>query len=403
MKGGKDKPMSNSTQPIFPTWPSYTDAEIEATVNVLRSGRVNYWTGKIARSFEREFAEYTGVANAIAVCNGSVALGAALRAMGIGQRDEVIVTPRTFVASASEIVLAGAVPVFADVDSDSQNITPATIEPLITSRTRAILAVHLAGWPCPMPEIMKLATQYGLGVIEDCAQSHGAAIDGRKVGSWGNVNAFSFCQDKIITTGGEGGMITTDNSGLWQTLWSMKDHGKNYEISNAPSNGVRFKWMTHSFGTNWRLTEMQAAIGRLQLKMLDDWLQLRRRNAHALLAQLEGEPALRIPRPAAGIEHAYYKCYVFVRPEMLKSDWNRDRILDELVAHGIPCGSGACPEVYREAAFAKHPSRPQNPLPIVQMLGETSMMFPVHPTLTLKHMEMIGDMVKSILAQATKV
>ena len=393
---------NNNTLSTFPTWPSYTEAEIEATINVLRSGQVNYWTGRIARSFEQEFAKYTGVTNAIAVCNGSVALGAAFRALGIGQGDEVIVTPRTFMASVSEIVLAGAVPIFADVDPDSQNITPATIEPLINSRTRAILAVHLAGWPCSMPEIMKLAAHYGLGVIEDCAQSHGAAIDGRKVGSWGNVNAFSFCQDKIITTGGEGGMITTNNAILWQTLWSMKDHGKDYDISNTPSKGVRFKWMSHSFGTNWRLTEIQAAIGRLQLTMLDDWLQLRRRNANALLLQLEGEPALRIPRPTVGIEHAYYKCYVFVRPEILKNDWNRDRILDELVARSIPCGSGACPEVYREVAFANHPSRPKSPLPVAQVLGETSIMFPVHPTLTLDHMEMIGDAVKSVLAQATK-
>ncbi|CAK0767522.1 Aminotransferase [Gammaproteobacteria bacterium] len=386
----------------FPTWPSYTEEEIEAVQKILQSGRVNYWTGNVGKEFEKEFAQYTGTLHAIAVSNGSVALAAALRGLHIGQDAEVIVTPRTFVASASEIVLAGAKPVFADVDINSQNITPKTIEPLITSKTRAILTVHLAGWPCDMLGITAIAKHHGLYVIEDCAQSHGASINGRKVGSWGDIAAFSFCQDKIITTGGEGGMLTTSNSELWQALWSMKDHGKGYDVTHVKNQGTHFRWLHQTFGTNWRLTEMQSAIGRIQTRRLDEWISIRKKNAETLFSKLENESALRVVRPDNSIEHAYYKCYVFVRPEALKSRWDRDRILGELMALGVPCGTGACPEVYRESAFSNHPSRPKEPLPIAKQLGETSMMFPVHPTLTQESMEFIGDSVCSVLANGKR-
>jgi len=386
----------------FPTWPSYTEEEIEAVQKILQSGRVNYWTGSVGKEFEKEFAQYTGTLHAIAVSNGSVALAASLHALNIGQGAEVIVTPRTFVASASEIVLAGAKPVFADVDIDSQNITPKTIEPLITSKTRAILTVHLAGWPCDMLGITEIAKHYDLCVIEDCAQSHGASIHGRKVGSWGDVAAFSFCQDKIITTGGEGGMLTTSNPELWKLLWSMKDHGKGYDITHSKNQGTHFRWLHQTFGTNWRLTEMQSAIGRIQTKRLNEWVRLRKRNAETLLSKLENESTVRVVRPDNSMEHAYYKCYVFVRPETLKSGWDRDRILSELITLGIPCGTGSCPEVYRESAFLNYPSRPKDPLPIAKQLGETSIMFQVHPTLTQEHMVFIGDSVCSVLAKAKR-
>jgi len=211
------------------TWPSYSDEEATAVRNVILSNKVNYWTGTECREFEKEFAAWVGTEYAVALSNGTLALDVALKAIHISPGDEVIVTPRTFLASASCIVNAGAVPVFADVDRDSQNITADTIRAVLTPRTRAIICVHLAGWPCDMDPIMELAKTHDLFVIEDCAQAHGARYRGRMVGSIGHIGAWSFCQDKIMSTGGEGGMVTTNSRVWWTAMWSYKDHGKSWE------------------------------------------------------------------------------------------------------------------------------------------------------------------------------
>jgi len=367
----------------FSPWPSFSPEEAEAAARVIASNRVNYWTGEEGRAFEREFAEWCGTKHAVALANGTLALDVALKALGIGPGDEVVVTPRTFIASVSSVVLAGATPVFADIDRDSGNISPATIEPVLTDRTRAVVPVHLGGWPCDMDGIMELARARGIKVIEDCAQAHGARIGERSVGSFGDIGAWSFCQDKIVTTGGEGGMVTTDDHELWGRMWSFKDHGKSWEAVYERQHAPGFRWVHESFGTNWRMLEVQAAIGRLQLHKLPEWTERRTRIAGSIeraLAPFAG--AVRTPRPGNSVTHAYYRYYAYVRPEGLKSGWSRDRIVAEVTARGVPLYQGSCSEVYLEKAFDGTPWRPQEPLPNARELGETSLMFLTHPTLT---------------------
>jgi len=389
-------------------WPQFDEEQIAAAAAVLRSGKVNYWTGSEGRTFEAEFASWCGSSHAIALANGSLALSAALLAVGVGRGDEVITTPRTFVATASAPVLLGATPVFADVDPDSQAITAATIEPLITPRTKAIVVVHLGGWPADMPAICALAQTHGLAVIEDCAQAHGAQLllDGqwRSVGSFGAVGAWSFCQDKIMTTGGEGGMVTTSDPGLWQQMWSLKDHGKDPELAMAPSDPRRkdFRWLHTGFGSNFRLTEPQAAIGRIQLQRLADWQRQRAGNADILLAAIGEHPAVRVPRPPAELRHAWYKFYAFVNKPALASGWSRLRILEELSDLGVPAYSGSCGEVYLEQSFQSAGLAPQQPLPVAHELGTTSLMLLVHPTITPEQMAQMAERVKAVLDRAAR-
>ncbi len=394
----------------FSPWPSFSQEEIEAVSRVLRSNRVNYWTGDECRAFEREFAEWTGAGHAIALANGTVALDLALQGLGIGPGDEVIVTPRTFLASVSCVVNAGATPVFADVDRDSGNITAETIAAVLTARTKAVIPVHLAGWPCDMDPIMDLAARHGFKVIEDCAQAHGARYKGRAVGTIGHVGAWSFCQDKIVTTGGEGGMVTTDDRGLWSRMWSYKDHGKSWEAVYERAHPPGFRWLHESFGTNWRMTEMQAAIGRVQLGHMAEWTAARAGNAQILekaLSAFAGKGGVvRVPSLSGRAEfgndsrHAYYKFYAYMRPENLAGGWTRDRIVNEIVAKGVPCYQGSCSEVYLERAFDGTGWRPAEPLPAARELGETSMMFLVHPTLKPEELRKTAETVAEVLTMA---
>jgi len=365
----------------FAPWPHFEADEIEAATRVLQSGKVNYWTGEEGQRFEEEFAAQAGCKYGIAVANGTVALELALHALGIGPGDEVIVPSRTFIASASCVVVRGAKPVLADVDPNSQNLTAETIRPLLTTRTRAIVAVHLAGWPCDMDPIVALAREQGLKVVEDCAQCHGATYKGRPVGSLGDVGAFSFCQDKIMTTGGEGGMVKTDEKAVWEQAWSYRDHGKSYDAVYNRQHPPGFRWLHESFGTNWRLTEMQSALGRILLKKSHGYVETRRRNAAILTEAFSTIPGLRVTVPPAQVSHSYYKYYAFVRPEQLRNGWTRDRIMAAIIAEGIPCFSGSCSEIYLEQAFTPE-LRPAQRLKVAKELGETSLMFLVHPTLS---------------------
>lgn len=371
----------------FSPWPSFTAEEAEAVQRVLLSNKVNYWTGSECREFEKEFAAWCGVEHAVALANGTLALDVALKALGIGPGDEVVVTPRTFIASVSCVVNAGATPVFADVEADSGNLSAATIARALTPKTRAVICVHLAGWPCDMDPIMALAAEYGLKVIEDCAQAHGARYKGRAVGSIGDVGAWSFCQDKIMTTGGEGGMVTTNDRELWSRMWSFKDHGKSWQAVYERQHPPGFRWQHESFGTNWRMLEMQAAIGRIQLRRMAQWHDERVRNAEAIREVARTLPGLRVPEIPQHIEHAAYKCYLYVEPEALKPGWTRDRILGEINALGVPCYSGSCSEVYLEQAFDGSGWRPAQRLPVARQLGETSLMFLVHPGLSRQEIE----------------
>ncbi|MEZ5618844.1 MAG: DegT/DnrJ/EryC1/StrS aminotransferase family protein [Rhodocyclaceae bacterium] len=365
----------------FPPWPIFGEDEIRAVGQVLAGGRVNYWTGDACRRFEEEFAVFTGTQHAISLANGTLALELALFALDIGPGDEVIVPARTFIASASCVVARGAVPVVADIDPVSQNLTADAVRQKLTSRTRAIIAVHLAGWPCDMDPIMALARERGIKVVEDCAQAHGATYKGRSVGSLGDCAAFSFCQDKIMTTGGEGGMLVTDDACLWERAWAYKDHGKSYDAVFNRDHPPGFRWLHESFGSNFRLTEMQAAIGRLQLGKLPQWLQARRSNAAMLDQGFAAIPGLRVTRPPNGIGHAYYKYYAFVAPEKLAPGWDATRINEAVNAEGVPCFAGSCSEIYLERAFVNRGWGPPERLPTARQLGDTSLMFMLHPTL----------------------
>lgn len=384
----------------FSPWPSFTDEEAATVAQMLLSNKVNYWTGTACRAFEEEFAAWSGSRHAVALANGTLALDVALKALGIGPGDEVVVTPRTFFASAACIVNAGAIPVFADVDRDSQNITAASIAAVLTARTRAIICVHLAGMPCDMDPIMALAAQHDLRVIEDCAQAHGARYKGRMVGSIGDIGAWSFCQDKIISTGGEGGMVTTNERRWWETMWSFKDHGKSWDAVYERAHPPGFRWVHASFGTNWRMLETQAAIGRIQLRRLAGWSAQRRANAQRIAAACRPFAAVRVPAVPAFVDHAYYKCYVFAQPEQMADGWTRERIVDEIVARGVPCLQGTCPEVYLEEAFAGTGWRPRERLKVARELGETSIMFLVHPTLTEEEMDRTCHAIGAVLAMA---
>ncbi|WP_418140321.1 DegT/DnrJ/EryC1/StrS aminotransferase family protein [Marinobacter sp. MA] len=384
----------------FSPWPSFTEEEANAVRDVLLSNKVNYWTGRECREFECEFAGFSDSEYAIALANGTLALDLALKGLGIGPGDEVVVTPRTFLASASSIVTAGATPVFAEIDRDSQNITPESVRKVITPRTKAIICVHLAGWPCEMDGFMALAEEHGLYLIEDCAQAHGARYKGRSVGSIGHVGCWSFCQDKIMTTGGEGGMVTTNDRDLWKRMWAYKDHGKSWDAVYEREHPPGFRWLHESFGTNWRMTEMQGVIGRIQLTRMPDWRAARQHNAKAIWEAARKLPGLRVPELPENVEHGAYKCYVFVEPGQLAEGWDRDRVQQEILEAGVPCFSGSCSEVYMEKAFDGTDWRPEQRLAIAEELGETSLMFLVHPTLTKAEIEKTCSVLADVMAKA---
>lgn len=400
-------------------WPAFTEEEANAVKDVLLSNKVNYWTGDECKNFEVEFARYTGSKFAIALSNGTVALELALRGLKIGEESdhEVLVTPRSFIASVSCVINVGAKPVFVDLDPVSGNLCPNAIEQAITQKTKAILVVHVAGWPCDMDEIMKIAKKYSLKVIEDCAQAHGALYKDRPVGSIGHIGCWSFCQDKIMTTGGEGGMLVTDDEEVWRIMWSYKDHGKSFSAVFEKNHPPGFRWVHESIGTNFRMTEMQAAIGRLQLKKLDTWNEIRTTNADALKRAFQGAPKasvyFSIPEFRCSdsclngakkrscnknCRHAYYRFYVYVNTSRLPIGWSRERIIAELTEDGVKCFPGSCSEIYLEKAFENLDCKPRARLAVARTLGAQSIMFLVHPTISQGELKQIARAVSSLLA-----
>lgn len=385
---------------LFSPWPSFTQEEADAVTRVLLSNKVNYWTGREGREFEREFSAWVNCKYAVALGNGTLALDVALKALRVGEGDEVVTTSRTFLASASSIVTAGATPVFADVDLNSQNITAKSIEAVLTPKTKVVIVVHLAGMPAEMDAIMALSEERGFKVIEDCAQAHGAKYKGRSVGTIGHIGAWSFCQDKIMTTGGEGGMVTTNDKALWSFMWSYKDHGKSFDAIYNREHPPGFRWLHESFGTNWRMTEMQAAIGRIQIQRMSEWTKKRQANAALIEAEIADLPIARSVEIPEHIEHAEYKHYIFIRPEHLKPSWNRDKIVEAIVEQGVPVYQGSCSEIYREKAFDGTGYRPKTPLKNAVELGETSLMFLVHPTLTAQEIHETCRVLRKVLLEA---
>ncbi len=388
------------SQPLAP-WPYFDDRQLDKVTEVLKSGKVNYWTGPEGRLFEQEYAEYLGIQHAIALTNGTVAIELALQAIDLLPGEEVIVPSHTFIATASAVTMQRGVPVFADIDPVTQNVTAATLAAQITDKTRAMIVVHMGGRPCEMQEINELAKKHGLIVIEDCAQAHGARYRGRPVGTLGHLGAFSFCQDKIITTGGEGGLLVTNDTNLWKRAWSFKDHGKNWDkITDKPVPGV-FRWLHDSLGTNWRLTETQSAIGRLALEQLDEQVEIRRQHAAQLAAVLSQHPAVKIAPVPEHLYHSFYKFYFRIEPARLQAGWTRDKIAQAVLAEGVFCGSGSCAEIYLEEAFERNHLRPTHRFPAARSFGETSLMLQVHPTLSAAEIQTTAEAVLKVLHVAT--
>lgn len=386
-------------------WPVYAEDERSAVARVLESGLVNYWTGGEGRLFEAEFARYVGVGHGVALANGTLALEAALRAVRIGAGDEVIVPARTFFATVTAVVAVGARPVFADVSRHSGLLTAETLEAACTPRTRGAIAVHLAGWPCDMDAIRSITDARDVLLIEDCAQAHGARWKGRHVGSYGDAAAFSFCTDKIISAGGEGGMLLTNDPSISRAAWEYKDHGRDWGLVGqaAGQPPYTFKWICAGFGSNWRLTEMQSALARVQLSKLDGWVAQRQQNAEALEAGLAQIPGLRVTPCDADEFNSRYKYYAYVEPEQLQQGWDRQRVLHEVNGRGVPCFQGICPETYLEEAVTRAGFAPAQRLPCARELGETSMMFQVDPTLDTSDMQMAIDVVREVMASATGI
>lgn len=385
----------------WPSWPEYAPDEIAAAMETLESGLVNYHTGNQGKLFEREFAAYVGAKRGIAMSNGTVTLEAMLRAANVGPGDEVIVTPRSFMASVSCVVAVGAVPVFADIDPESQNLSVEDASAKVSKKTKAVLPVHLNGWPADMDGFLSLASTENLTLIEDCAQAHGAMYKGRKVGTFGAGGSWSFCQDKIVTTGGEGGFVTTNDDEIADSCWAFKDHGKTLETMSR-HHPPGFQWLHDRFGTNARMTEFQSAIGRVQLQKLDGWVTARRRNAQALREGLSDITHLRVPWPDESLTHSWYKFTAFIDIEALASDWSRDRIVDEINLAGVPCISGTCGELYRQRAAIQAGFGLSEPLPIAKCLADTSITLQVHPTLTITDMDRAADTVRRVSSQALR-
>ena len=351
----------------FSPWPSFTQEEIDSVRNVLSSNNVNYWTGDECRAFEKEFASWSDSKHAVALANGTLALDIAFKALSIGVGDEVIVTSRTFIASISSIINSGAKPVFVDIDIASQNITPQNINSAITAKTKAILCVHLAGWPCSMDEIMTIANHHDLFVIEDCAQAHGAKYKGKPVGSIGHIGCWSFCQDKIITTGGEGGMVTTNNVELAEKLRLFRSHGMVRDVD--PHTWL---YNAETLGYNYRLTDIQAALGLSQLHRLDSFISQRNEIAERYRELLSDLPITLPPAAPAGALHGYHLFAIHVA--------ERARVFRELRQAGIGVQVHYVPVHHH--GISTDIELPPGGLPKCEQVYEGLISIPIHPGLS---------------------
>ena len=387
---------------MISNWPFYSRDEINAVSNVLSSGLVNKWFGEVTNAFEKEFAEYFNLKNALTAANGTLSLEAAYNAIDFKEGEELITTPRSFIATASSAVLKGARVRFADVDIDSGNITSNSIEPLINAKTRAITVVHLGGWPADIKNIAALAKTYNLDLIEDCSQAHGAKFEDKFVGTFSDISTWSFCNDKIISTGGEGGMISSRNSEYFQKIWSYRDHGKDKNLVENKSYFSSYNWLHNNLGSNIRMTEMQSAIGRLQLSKLENWIEKRKNNAQIFISYLSEINSVRLPLPNKNIKSAWYKFYCYIVPEALKDGWSRDRIIQEIKNLGFPAFSGSCSELYLEKCFKEINTFPNQRLPVARNLGETSLMLLIHPTITNQEIHNYAAVVRKVLKLALK-
>jgi len=391
----------------------YTSKQIKKVSIVLKMNKTNYWTGNECKKFEKEFSNYHGNKYSVAVSNGSVALEIALKALNLKKTDKVIVTPRSFIISASCVLNLGLKPIFADVD-DNGNLSIEGIKLAYNKNVKAIILVHLNGLSCDMDPILNFAKKNKIYLIEDCSQAHGAVYKNKKVGSFGDISTWSFCQDKIISTGGEGGMISTNNKKLWLKCWSLKDHGKNYQSVFHKKHKTGFRWLHDDLGSNYRMTEMQAAIGREQLKLLDQQIKKRNFIAKLYLNELkdfyqkynilkkpdfkcETCPLKDSEKKCNKCVHSFYRLNLFINKKKI----NLTKLIEKINNNNIKCNIGSCPEIYREKIFKKLKIYPKKRLQNAKLLGEISIMFPINPYKKIKKVKeetkVIGKILKNLV------
>ena len=389
--------------------PFYSNKSIQKIGPMLRSGKVNYWSGNEGKKFEKEFSNYLGNKYSVGLSNGSVALEMALKALKLKKQDQIIVTPRSFIISASCTINLGLKPIFSDVDDDG-NLNIEGIKKVYNNKVKAIIVVHLNGLPCDLDPIMKFVKKNNIFLIEDCSQAHGAVYKGKKVGSFGHISTWSFCQDKIISTGGEGGMISTNNKQLWLKCWSLKDHGKNYNSVFFKKHKIGFRWHHDNLGSNYRMTEMQAILGRAQLKILDNQIKKRNIIANLYLNGLKDyykkydilkEPnfnyiyssQVKDKKLSSKNIHAFYRLNLFINKKKIK----QLKLLEELNLKKINCGVGSCPEIYREKVFKDLKLHPKKRLSNAKLLGETSITFPIDPNRSITKVKLEIKSIKKVL------
>ena len=390
-------------------YPYYNKTTQKRVQQVLKSGKVNYWTGTECKNFEKEFSRYIGNKYAVTVSNGSIALELALKALRLKKGDEIIVSPRSFIISASCVLNLGLKPIFADVD-DNGNLDIYQIKKIYNQNVKAIIVVHLNGLSCDMDPIVRFVKNKKIFLIEDCSQAHGAIYKGNKVGSFGHISTWSFCQDKIISTGGEGGMVSTNDKKLWLKLWSLKDHGKNFNSVFFKNHKEGFRWHHEDLGSNYRMTELQATIGREQLKSLDKQIKKRNLIANIYLKGLKdyyqkyniiNKPDFKhqtcslkkFDKTCNKCRHAFYRLNLFINKTKIK----QHKLIELLNKNKITCFVGSCPEIYREKIFRKFKFYPKKRLSNAKLLGEISLMFPIYPNKALKKIKSEISTIKKIL------
>jgi dTDP-4-amino-4,6-dideoxygalactose transaminase len=391
------------------SYPNFNRNTLKRVQEVLKSGRVNYWTGNECKKFEKEFSNYVGNKYAIALSNGSVALEIALKALQLKKCDEIIVSPRSFIISASCVLNLGLKPIFADVD-DNGNLNIEEIKKVYNKNVKALIIVHLNGLSCDLDPILNFVKKNKIFLIEDCSQAHGAIYKGKKVGSFGHISTWSFCQDKIISTGGEGGMISTNNKKLWLKLWSLKEHGKNYNKVFHKKHKTGFRWLHDEIGSNYRMIELQAAIGREQLKSLDKQIKKRNFIANFYLKKFsdyyqkynmlrkpdfkcQSCPVKQNSKKCNKCVHAFYRLNLFIN----KNKIEQIKFIELLNKKKINCNVGSCPEIYREKIFSKLNLYQKKRLTNAKLLGKTSIVFPINPNRDLTKIKSEINSIKKIL------
>lgn len=378
-------------------WPNYDVNILTKITTLLQSGKTNYLVGKEGLLFEKNFSKFYKIKYANAVANASLGLELSLLSLNLNKGDEVIVTPRSYHSSVSCVIRAGLTPVFADIDRQTMNICPKSIRKNISKKTKAIICVHLYGMPCKMNDIIKLSKEYKIKVIEDCSQAHGSKIGRKYVGSFGDISVFSYCQDKIISTGGEGGMIATNNKKLNDKIWSLKEIGKNKDKFikiNSLSNN--FPYVHDTIGTNARITEIQSCIGNYQLKKLKNYIRVRNENAKIFFNKLKNCKYLIIPNHNSQIIHSYYRYTVIINNKKL----SRSILMKNLKKKGVTCTVGGCPTIYNERYFVKNFNINKKNYPNAEYLKNRTLSFLVDQTINKKDIKKVCSI---LLDQINKI